>query len=273
MDPILHDLSAPALIRAIQYNHLGFMADQGRSPQVTLHDDPELFWFITRLPYPRCNRILCARFEAGDIDAKIEMALAPYKARGLPALWHTGPATHPPDLGERLVAHGLTHGGEEPGMAADLSRLPGRPSMPPSLTITPVSDAATLRAWCHTFARAFASPGIEEIMWSVEASLGLDPDGQRRLYLGRLAGEPVASAALFLGAGVAGLYCVGTLPSARQRGIGRAMTLHPLLEARALGYKVGTLHASSMGVGIYRRLGFETYCRMGRYLYSQVQRT
>ncbi len=269
MDAILHDLSTPALVRAIQYNHLGFMADQGRSSQVTLHDDPELSWFITGLPYPRCNRILCARFEADDLDAKIEAALAPYKAQGVPALWHTGPATRPPELGERLLAHGLTHRGQEPGMAADLARLPERPPTTPGLTITPVSDTVALRAWCATFARAFgASPGIEEIMCSIEASLGLDPDGHRRLYLGRLDKKPVASAALFLGAGVAGLYCVGTLPAARQQGIGRAMTLHPLLEARALGYKVGTLHASPMGVGIYRRLGFKVYCQMGRYVYS-----
>ncbi len=57
-----------------------------------------------------------------------------------------------------------------------------------------------------------------------------------------------------------GIYYVATLPAARGRGIGRAVTLAPLLEARARGYRVAVQHSTEMGVFVYQRLGFTRYC-------------
>jgi predicted acetyltransferase len=76
----------------------------------------------------------------------------------------------------------------------------------------------------------------------------------------------VASSTLFLGAGVAGLYYVATLPAFRGQGIAAAMTVTPLLEARQMGMRVGVLQASDQGKGLYRRLGFETYCTLRRFI-------
>jgi len=70
-----------------------------------------------------------------------------------------------------------------------------------------------------------------------------------------------------MAAGVAGIYNVGTVPEARGKGIGAAITLAPLLEARSRGYKIAILHASELGYSVYRRLGFQDYCQMNIYVW------
>ena len=56
----------------------------------------------------------------------------------------------------------------------------------------------------------------------------------------------------------------------RRMGIGAAMTLKAAQEARRHGYHIAILTASSLGVGIYRRLGFRQYCTFSTY--SSIKR-
>jgi hypothetical protein len=46
------------------------------------------------------------------------------------------------------------------------------------------------------------------------------------------------------------------------------MTLLPLQQARALGYRVGVLQSSEMGFNVYRRLGFEKLCIMDHFYWA-----
>jgi len=87
-------------------------------------------------------------------------------------------------------------------------------------------------------------------------------------YLSRLNSQPVATSLLFLGGGVAGIYNVATLPEARKQGIGTALTLFPLLQAREHGYRIGTLQSTEMGLHVYQRLGFREYCAFSVYFWQ-----
>jgi GNAT superfamily N-acetyltransferase len=95
--------------------------------------------------------------------------------------------------------------------------------------------------------------------------IGLGDQTLWRHYLGRVHGEPVATTTLFLGAGVAGIYFVFTLPAARRQGIGAAITLAALREAQRLTYRIGVSGSSPMGYPVYQRLGFQEYCRIALY--------
>ena len=88
------------------------------------------------------------------------------------------------------------------------------------------------------------------------ASLGLHDGAPLRHYVARRGGEPVASATVFLGAGVAGLYFVATPPAWRGAGLGTAVTLHALAAAGSAGYDTAVLGAEAPAVNLYRRLGF-----------------
>jgi GNAT superfamily N-acetyltransferase len=99
---------------------------------------------------------------------------------------------------------------------------------------------------------------IDEL-FEVFSALGFTEESTWRNYVGRLYGEVVTTASLAVVAGIAGIYNVATLLKVRRRGLGAAMTLAALREARELGYRIGILQSSAMGFGIYRRLGFKLY--------------
>jgi ribosomal protein S18 acetylase RimI-like enzyme len=62
-----------------------------------------------------------------------------------------------------------------------------------------------------------------------------------------------------------GIYQVATLPAARGRGIGRAVTLAAMKHARDLGAKRAVLQSSEMGYPVYRAIGFEDVCALRLY--------
>ena len=121
---------------------------------------------------------------------------------------------------------------------------------------------AWVRKWWHRYLNADG----EDLMFSFQQQLGVGVDKPRRRWLAYQDNEPVAKAFLSLGAGVAGIYGDSTMPAVRRQGIGRAITLTALLAARQLGYRIGVLHSTQMGEGVYRGLGFQEYCRL--YLYG-----
>ncbi len=75
----------------------------------------------------------------------------------------------------------------------------------------------------------------------------------------------MATASLYIAAGVAGIYFVMTIPKARRQGIGAAITLAALQDAKEIGYSLGVLGSSDLGASVYRRFGFQEAYRIGIY--------
>ncbi|MCI0646188.1 MAG: GNAT family N-acetyltransferase [Chloroflexi bacterium] len=204
-----------------------------------------------------------------EADEAIDQTLAWFQARQAPyVFWWVGPQTTPADLPERLQARGFTANMVgDPGMAADLRTLDETVRTPDGFTIVKAADKATLEAWRDVFCAAYDIPPFVGQAW-VEATLTTGPaSAPWQLYVGYWNEKPVACNVLFNGAGVAGVYGVGTIPEARGRGIGAAITLRPLLDARDQGYRYGVLFSTEMGYPVYQRLGFqEVPCKIGRYL-------
>jgi predicted N-acetyltransferase YhbS len=58
---------------------------------------------------------------------------------------------------------------------------------------------------------------------------------------------------------------VFAVPAVRRRGIGAAVTLAALRDARADGYRIGVLGSSKAGHSVYARLGFQNCCEIRVY--------
>jgi len=261
-------VSPPRLVEAIEDGIFRFWVHLGRSPQLGLYDGPDMIRLSSDVASPICNDVLRADLSPDDIDATIETVLGPFKSRRVPVRWWTSPSTRPTDLGKYLEAHGLTRMADVAGMAVHLSALDGKLTEPSGLTIEQVGDVETLAQWIPVSTTSFGFPeSVGTLFFNVLSTLGLGLPW--RHYIGWLMGRPVACSSFLLGEeGVAGIYFVGTVPGARGKGIGAALTLAPLLDARALGYRIGVLGASQMGLPVYQRLGFREYCRFGIYIWN-----
>jgi GNAT superfamily N-acetyltransferase len=265
MSKVLQDLSASALVNAIEANMYAFTPFSHNWPGAEVHAGHDLSWCITDIPFPWCNVAFRAHLEIEEIDAAIEGLIAKGQAKRVPLQWWVGRDTKPANLGEHLIAHGFTHRGDAPGMAIDLLDIREIGLTPSALTITQVNDIGNLKIWCHVTAIGYGFPeGWAQVLldWFTR---DIDLRQPLKFYLGWLEGKPVATSLLFLAEGVAGIYFVATIPQARRQGAGFAITLKPLQIAREMGYRVGILQASEMGVSVYRRMGFKEYCKIGSY--------
>ena len=264
------DASAQALGAAIEGNAVEYWRTCSRYLLAAeFHDDAELTWFITGIPFaPWFNQVLRTRLAPDDLQHKITAALATFAQRRLPMLWSAGPSDRPVDLANALQARGLTLFGELVGMAIDLEPLADEAPVA-DLTIERATGLDGLDRWAQAYIGGFEmleAPG--RALSELYADIGFGDDAPFRHFVGLLDGQPVASSTVFLGERAAGVWHVSTLPGARGRGVGAAMTLAPLQHARALGYRLGTLYAAPMGVNVYRRLGFKEYVTMTQYAWS-----
>ncbi len=132
--------------------------------------------------------------------------------------------------------------------------------------ITRVSDEQQLKTWLR--AMTIGSEGLTLLLGMVTRH-GFTEDTAIHYYLGVINSQPVATSLLFLGGGVAGIYNVATIPGARRQGIGTALTVVQLLDARAQGYRIGILQSTPMGFNLYRRLGFREYCTFQAYFWQE----
>jgi ribosomal protein S18 acetylase RimI-like enzyme len=263
MGAISQDLSAAGVAAAIDKSWIGACGYWGAAPSVELHDDePDVRWYVTHgVPFPLFNHAYFTRLaQQEDIDARIGAVVKSFGEHGVPFMWSVGPFAQPNDLGAHLESRGLPHADELPGMAVDLQAINEDAPIPSGLATERVSDEEALRECVEVIRGGFEMPEFtSEAIVDALAHMGLTDESPFRSYLGKVDGEAVSASALFLESGLAGVYNVATLPEVRRRGLGAAVTLEALRDARELGYRIGVLQSSAMGFGVYRRLGFERY--------------
>ncbi len=262
---IVETASVSQVAAAFEANRVAFWKLFGQLPQVELHEDRDVIWFETAAFHDVFNRVLQIRFEAGMLPRAATRVIRHFQQLRKPFFWHVGP-TAQVDLELLLQDQGLLHHETEPVLAVNLRQLKEDVPAASHLTIQPVTTQELLEAWVRLWEVGSAEDVIQ--LWlALYAGLHLQPDSPLRLFVGMVDEKPVATAAIFFGAGVAAIECISTLPDYRRQGIGAAMTLAALQAARKQGYRVAVLTASPMGEPIYRRIGFQNYGTYSTYLW------
>jgi ribosomal protein S18 acetylase RimI-like enzyme len=260
-------MHAPTLADAADENlatHASWAAT--RIPGSWVRIEPELVVVDSGLDCDTFNVICRSRMQPGDAAPRIAMAIDRFRRAHRPFSWWVGPGDRPADLGERLAGAGLARAESELAMACDLAALRDVDDAPDGLEVRRVRTAAELADFARLNASNWDPPDRNVIrFYAMAAPALLAPDAPLRFYLGYVGGEPVATSELTVGGGVVGLYNISTRAPFRRRGIGTALTLRPLLDARAEGHTTAVLQAAPDGIGVYRRVGFEPFGEITEY--------
>lgn len=207
---------------------------------------------MTGEPHPLGNLAIVA--DAGNL-ATTRAAVLPLLDCGLPvAVLYPCGVTEP--VAQAVVAVGFSGPVTMPAMAVDIGRLTPT-ALPPGYDLVRVGTVAESRAWTAVLAEGYPLPPGLAHRFSPEY-LGADmaADAPMQYFAVVHAGRAVATSLVYLADGLAGIYCVATLPGERGKGLGAHVTAAALRAAQRIGYRVGILQSSPEGHSIYLRLGF-----------------
>ena len=216
-------------------------------------DAPGYLRMVTGEPHPFAN---FAFLIDPDSRENVESAMAPLRPETAPisAICPRKPSSHVHDL---LESYGLQNHGDMPSMAVDIDDMSS--SELPSGYRFARCFLADVDAWVQGLTVGFGVPESMSQMFSPAALPENVADDAPAQWFGIFKGDQVvATSVLTLIDGLAGIYCVSTLPEERGKGLGAYVTAEALRLAAQVGYRVGVLQASEMGFPVYNRLGFVT---------------
>lgn len=238
---------------AIGHLDLAFRRLLGTGPGI--ESDLHFVRIITGKSHPFANFGMLA----ADVDSlSARRALEPFRACESAVVFYAG---HRNEIVDKVAVEcGLGAIEPFPAMAVDIDRLLPTPLVEgySFFRLGPNDEVGI--SWTQTFADGFGFPVDigESFKPKIKAD---DPEAPVQYFaIARNADQKiVATSAVCLHGGVAGVYCVATIPTERGKGLGAYVTAEPLRMVRSLGYRVGVLQASKAGKPVYERLRFGTY--------------
>ena len=217
--------------------------------------DASMLRVRTGEPHPLANFVILR--DPDDIDVT-RRAIEPLVAANQPCAVVLPIAHDPIDaVATFLAAEGFVLD-RMPAMAIEIDRLaPEAADAPP---VERIGDDAGVAAWVDALEAGYELPRrISELLAPDRIEGWRDADASTRFHGIRRDGRIVATSMVHLADGLAGVYCVSTVPDARRAGLGACVTAAALRDAARDGHRIGVLQSSAMGEPVYRRLGFEAF--------------
>jgi len=211
---------------------------------------------ISGEPHPLGNMALLS---APVAPAAAREAVEPLVASGLPSAVLFPGLEVPRAIDAYLSESGFASHGALPAMGVDIAQLKAT-VLPDGYEFVRVGDGPDGEEWVRQFAIGYELPlGVARCFSPVSLRASTSPEAPMQFFAIRRSGRIVSTSMCCLKDGVAGIYCVSTVPEERRKGLGEHVTAEPLRLAARLGYRVGILQSSEAGYPIYRKLGFADF--------------
>jgi len=268
---ILKNLNQPEIEHAIEFNLYEFFRSM---VYIDLEDNlyeatEEFSRFSTGIPFFFLNGVIDSRISSENAMKKIKKNITFFEKRQVPFLWVLGPSSTPKNMGELLIKNGFLLDKLQ-GMAYNLKILTTESEFLKKVEIIKIENMETLKIWNDIILTGFAFPNEvpSDFFYKAFSFIVLNDRASASAFLAYYDGNPVASSLVLYKAGVAGIHMVTTLEEARGKGIGTAITLAPLNEAKKLGYETAVLHSTEMGLDLYKQMGFKEYCTLELFIWQ-----
>jgi len=246
-------------------NWIAYLTGVGRcSPSVAIQRTGGVVSIRSGMPFDWFNQVLVERD-----DAKASDLLA---------------AASPGALGAHAPIVRLRDGTDDrfiPDLTAAGWIAAGVGSMTPGMVAFPIDHVVSMATDLARFQirRVTDIAGVEDHRvvvtdgFGVANSVAIETTGLELLntpectiYVGDEDGVPVTSGLGWRSGRTIGVYAISTVPAARRRGYGEAMTARVVADGIAAGCDVAALQASETGRRIYERLGFRVEVRYSAYV-------
>ena len=230
---------------------------QGEHPSYRREVLPEVVRAIAHRP-ERYSFIIYSKLNEENADAIIQRELDYYRSTGGAGLeWKLYAHDQPPDLGDRLIAHGFEAEEEEGLLVLDLHNLPEVYKQPVTADVRRLTTPEEISHVVKVQAQVYD----EEYGWlqtQLEENLAVQPD-YWSIYATYVDGEPVCGAWTSFpeGSSFAGLWGGATLAKYRQQGLYSQVVAVRAQEALARAYRFLTVDASDMSRPILLKRGFQ----------------
>ncbi len=260
-------LTREQLLTAVEENPEGiWKLYLSHLPGATYKRDEKIRLMCSRVPVSFFNGIAVSRLNEQECDEVLSKSIEEMNATGMPWSYQVGPNCTPNDLELRLDQLGLKFSYEQPYMVRNLATWQPAP-IPNGFEIREVNDAEAYSVFIEAAGPAFGLPdSVLDAFVTAQSAVGFDQNCAIRNFIGEENGTAVATGCVFYGAGLAGIYTIGTLPEARGKGFGGALTEACMSDAVQKGVDTAFLQSSKLGYSVYQRLGFEEICRFKIYI-------
>ncbi len=274
---ILRNPSQNEIINAIDQNMSDFLSivldfiDKNdflkENPNSEFYVKNEVSKLFTGINYPLWNSFWGANFTEQEVKEKVSTLVNQAKRRNIPFMWWVGALSKPHNLGDYLVKAGLIKD-ESPGMYLNLREIDETRYQKvldqSKIKIERVLNPKEEEQWSDICSTTFGMDEIKDEVGHIWTILFEFCDA----YLATLEGKPVGTSLVFYSSGVAGIYNVSVCPEYRNRGIGKTITMAPLLQAKKKGYEISILTSSELGFNVYTNMGFKECCKYEAYMYA-----
>ncbi len=260
--PVLRNARTAQLEQAVAENHRQLFSLNAMALGGTIHAGEELTYTYTGA---NGSAVAFPCMTEATAGAQLDAMMDHYRAQQADNVgyWSLDPPS-PANIGASLLARGFQPGWQPCWMSLDLDTMQSSYTAPDTLAIRADNNIPV--------------NGVKDLPYGgdsgalSDALFSAHPERVQR-FVALREGIIVGQCCLFFTTGphgIAGMYNMGVIPSARQQGIGKAIVIAACRFAARRGYQYVMLNATNMGRPVYERVGFQfisygcTWWLMGR---------